>query len=459
VLIAGGGVAGLETLLGLRALAGPQVDIELLSREPEFVCRPVTVAEPFGFDRASRFGLDAITRDQGARLRIGSLRAVEATRHRALTAEGAEIEFDFLVVAAGARSMPGLRDALSFGGPGDVDAMRETMAEIGSSRFGSVAFALPPGIGWPVPLYELALLAGTRVNAKGASGVMLTLVTCEEQPLELFGAGVADAVRALLTERGVRLRTASRVLRVERGRLLVEGGGAVPADRVITLSRLVGPEVPGLAHDESGFIPTDRHGRVQGAADVYAAGDVTTFPLKQGGIAAQQADAVCRHIAARLGAAVQPREWRPVVRGLLLTGADPMRLGVEPDVQPTAARGDVEGPSGEGGRAADASSQEPEWHPTKIFGRHLGPYLARAQARRSAAVESFPGRAEPQPAGDDRAGDPLSVVLTMAEHDARCGDHGLALHLLDAAEAVSGPLPPSYQQKRSEWLAELGGRR
>jgi hypothetical protein len=72
-------------------------------------------------------------------------------------------------------------------------------------------------------------------------------------------------------------------LRVDRGRLVVDGAGAVPTDRVITLSRLAGPALAGLPHDESGFIPTDPHDRVQVAPDVYAAGDITTFPLKQGG--------------------------------------------------------------------------------------------------------------------------------------------------------------------------------
>jgi sulfide:quinone oxidoreductase len=354
-------------------------------------------------------------------------------------------------VAAGARPIPGLPGALSFGAAGDVDAVRETMGEIGSSRFGSVAFALPPGISWPLPLYELALLAGTRVNAKGASGVTLTLATCEEQPLALFGARVADAVRTLLTERGVRLRTRSRSFQVERGRLIIDGAGAVPADRVITLSRLVGPALPGLAQDESGFIPTDQHGRVHAAPDVYAAGDVTTFPLKQGGVAAQQANAVCHDIAARVGAPVQPQGFRAVVRGVLLTGAEPMRVGVEADLESPAVR-DVDERSGGARGPTDTSSQEPDWHPTKIFGRYLGPYLAREQAR---SAERSPGGFEREPVGDDRVAEPLEFVLTIAEHDARSGDHALALHMLDAAEAVAGTLPAAFQDRRSAWLDEL----
>ncbi len=47
VVIVGGGVASLETLLALRALAGGLVDVTLLSPTAEFVYRPVTVGEAF----------------------------------------------------------------------------------------------------------------------------------------------------------------------------------------------------------------------------------------------------------------------------------------------------------------------------------------------------------------------------------------------------------------------------
>ena len=56
---------------------------------------------------------------------------------------------------------------------------------------------------------------------------------------------------------------------------------------------------------------------VRGVDDVYAAGDMTTFPLKQGGIAAQMADAAASAIAVRAGVPVAQHPFRPVIRGLL----------------------------------------------------------------------------------------------------------------------------------------------
>ena len=45
VLIAGGGVAAIEAMLALHALAEDRVEIELLGAEPHFWCRPLSVAE------------------------------------------------------------------------------------------------------------------------------------------------------------------------------------------------------------------------------------------------------------------------------------------------------------------------------------------------------------------------------------------------------------------------------
>ena len=79
---------------------------------------------------------------------------------------------------------------------------------------------------------------------------------------------------------------------------LVFAGDPLPAEAVVSLPRLRGPYLPGLPHDGDGFIPVDAHGYVGNELDVYAAGDATTCPIKQGGIAAQLADAAAEAIEA-----------------------------------------------------------------------------------------------------------------------------------------------------------------
>ena len=121
-----------------------------------------------------------------------------------------------------------------------------------------------------------------------------------------------------------------------------------------------GPAIDGLPADEQGFIPVDDHGRVKGVEDVYAAGDGTNFPIKQGGLGTQQADAAAEHLAHRLGAREAPEPFRPVLRGKLLTGGESLSLSA-----------DVAGGGGEG----VASPDYLWWPPHKISSRYLAPLL------------------------------------------------------------------------------------
>jgi sulfide:quinone oxidoreductase len=130
----------------------------------------------------------------------------------------------------------------------------------------------------------------------------------------------------------------------------------------VALPRLAGIPIPGLPATRDGLLRTDAFGRVDALADVYAAGDITAFPVKQGGIATEQADAVAEMLASEAGADITPRPFEPVLRGVLMTGEDDRFL-----------RADLAGGRGNTG-AAD--TQALWWPPAKISGRYLAPYLA-----------------------------------------------------------------------------------
>ncbi len=354
-------MAGLETLLALRALAGDLVDLELLAAEPVFWYRPLAVAEPFDAGRANHFELAQIAGAAAAGFTLGQLASVDADANVARTSHGAEIAYDALVIACGALARQALAGALTFRGPADTDAIRRLLAEAESGSIRSIAFAIPTPSAWPLPLYELALLTATHLEQHDKQ-VELALVTPETAPLEIFGEAASDAVRALLNERGIRLHANCYPTRYEAGRLELVPGGSLLADRVVALPRLEGPRILGIPQDPDGFIATDLSSRIHGLTNVYAAGDITQFPIKQGGIATQQADAVAEVIAALAGADVQPRRFQPVLRGLLLTGGAPRYLRTEPH-------------GGHGGTGTVAG--EALWWPSaKIVGRYLAPFLA-----------------------------------------------------------------------------------
>jgi sulfide:quinone oxidoreductase len=359
VVIAGGGVAGLEATLALQDLAPELVEIEVLAPEEDFTYRPLAVAEPFLAGEVRRFPLRPLVEGAGATLRPTSVVGVDPGRRVVRTAEGEEVGYDALLLALGARPVETVPGALTFRGPTDGPALAALLKQALDGEIHRIVFALPSGVTWPLPLYELALLTGTYLTDRGGMGVEITLVTPEETPLGIFGAAGSDAIRELFEARGVGLHGHATPVRFENGVLQVTHEGRIEADRVVALPRLVGPKLPGVPSDANGFVPTDQHGRVGSEVDVYAAGDLTQFPLKQGGIATQQADAAATAIAAQAGASVEPEPFRPVLRGLLLTGMVPRYLRAE------------------AGTARSAVDTEPLWWPpAKIVGRYLAPFLA-----------------------------------------------------------------------------------
>ena len=127
------------------------------------------------------------------------------TRARSSTWDGRELSYEILVVAVGAqpdRRDPGQRDGT---GPGYTGRFRTVLRELDERRIRRVAFAVPAGASWPLPLYELALMTAAHVAERGLRKFELSLVTPEQAPLELFGSPASAAVRALLEERGIEL--------------------------------------------------------------------------------------------------------------------------------------------------------------------------------------------------------------------------------------------------------------
>jgi sulfide:quinone oxidoreductase len=372
VLVVGGGVAALEGMLALRALAEERIDIELLSARETFSYRPLAVAEPFGLGEAVTFPVAEAAEQCKAELSIGALTSVDTGRRVVQTSWHDEIEYGALLLACGARPGPSLPGALSFRGSDDVAAFGRLLAAAEAGEIGRIAFAVPGGIVWPLPLYELALLTAAHFAGSVGSRVELAFVTPEKTPLAIFGETASAAIAELFEARGIELHAGAYPSAFERGQLELVPGETLGADAVVALPRLEGPRIEGLPHDTDGFVPTDPTGRVDGFEDVFAAGDATAFPIKQGGIAAQQADAAAESIAELAGAPVVPTPFTPVLRGLLLTGAIPSYL-----------RAELGGGHGE---TSTVSAEPLWWPPSKIVGRYLAPFLAAYEVD----VESAP---------------------------------------------------------------------
>ena len=212
-----------------------------------------------------------------------------------------------------------------------------------------------------LPIYEIALMTQRRALERGRT-LKLAIVTPEPAPLAIFGSEASEAVAGLLAARGIELGGRRPRQRGRRRRADSHSGG--PAARARCGGR---PAADGGAWDrrgcpdDGGFLPIDLHARVKGVEGVYGAGDGTNFPIKQGRLGTQQADAAAAEIAPGRALRSSPEPFHPVLRGKLLTGEESVHLA--PDV------------AGGGGGGA-ASADYLWWPPQKIGGRYLAAWLA-----------------------------------------------------------------------------------
>lgn len=361
VVIAGGGVAALETALALHVLAGDRVKLTLLAPTTDFIYRPVAVLEPFVRAPPRRLALARVAAELGATLEHDGLAAVDCDRRVLHTVGQRELRYDALVVAVGARICEVLPDVVAMDISRMDESLRGLIAEIDSASVRSLAFVAPRAA-WPLPAYELALLGRRHARSRNVDPDIM-IVTEEQQPLAAFGESVSAALAGLLADADIQMMVGARV-ESSAGKLIANPGEReLRFDRVVAVPRLAGPAITGLPVDVDGFLPVTSYCEVSGVERVYAAGDATDFPVKFGGIAAQQADAAATMIASMAGAPIEPRPFTGIVHGVLLSG------GTQGSLYFTARI--------EGGLARDSRiSENPTWSSeAKIAARYMGSYL------------------------------------------------------------------------------------
>jgi sulfide:quinone oxidoreductase len=361
-LIAGGGIAGIEAALALRDLAGDLVEVDLRDPRREFVFRPFAVGEPYGTARVLRYDLRQVAERCGASFHADGIVSVDPERRLAVTRDGERLSYDYLVVASGVRMLAAIPGAVTFWGVADEGQVGDVIADLCAGSLRRLVFTMPGGCSWALPLYELALLAATELAKVGSRDACLTVVTPEGAPLELFGRRVGEQMGELLEDRNIEVVAGAHPVEFENGRLGLVPGNEVEADAVISLPRLEGRQIAGVPHDADGFVGVDEHGRAVGWEGIFAAGDITAFPVKQGGIATQQADVVAEAIAAEAGADVNPRPFEPILRGVLWTGREPRYLYG----RPTGGHGEM-----------SSLGERSQWSPQdgKVIGRYLTAFI------------------------------------------------------------------------------------
>lgn len=367
-VICGAGIAGVEAALRLRRLAGDRVQITLISPDDELVYRPLAVHEPFARAGARRYPIERIADDLGARWVRDAVESVDPAGSTVHAAGGGKVPYDALLLALGGREETPLDHAHVFTDRNADETYHGIVQDIEAGYVTSLVLVQPDGPTWPLPLYELALMTAERADSMNMKP-QITLVTPDARPLDAFGGGAAEAVEPLLDEAGITLFTASAAHVPSARHVVIEPAGTeLHPEQIVTLPRILGPGIPGItAAAPHGFVPIDTHCRVRDTGgSVFAAGDATDFPIKHGGIAAQQADTAAAGVAHLAGAAEPPPPFEPVIRGMLLTGRNPLYLAAHV----------VEGR----GWHSEIYEQPPWPADEKVIAAELGPYLRSREA-------------------------------------------------------------------------------
>ena len=129
-----------------------------------------------------------------------------------------------------------------------------------------------------------------------------------------------------------------------------------------------------------------------------------------------------------------PEPFRPVLRGLLLTGGRSLYLRTE--LGPGGQREHRLLPT-----PGTASHGALWWPPAKVAGRYLTCFVAASMSSGPVLEDRAPGT---PPEG-------LDLIVQAAEEDAAAGDHESAVQAVDDAEAWLGPLPTDVGDRRDEW--------
>src|SRR5262245_34691616 len=134
VVIAGGGIAGLEALIGLHELAGERLDLTLIAPDQDFVYRPLHVEEPFTQQPAEQPELAPIARELGAEFVQRAVAGAEPGEHRLELDDGSTIDYDCAVLCVGARNKAAFERGVTFTSGRDLAHLDAVLSNLASQE-------------------------------------------------------------------------------------------------------------------------------------------------------------------------------------------------------------------------------------------------------------------------------------------------------------------------------------
>ncbi len=333
VLVGGGhSHVGALKMFAMKPLAG--VRITLITREvhtPYSGMLPGYIAGHYGLDDC-HIDLRPLAQLAGARLYHDSAVRLDLVGKRVICAGRPPVDYDVVSIDIGSAPrtdlVPGAAEHVVPVKPiGRFverwhDVAERILAESGRMRIGLVG----AGAGGTELTLSIQHRLGRILAEKGVAADRLEfhLFTDMAEVMTTHNARVRGKFTRILAERGVRVHTDTRVVRVDGGHIECERGETFEVDEVLWVTQAGAQSWPGesgLDVDEHGFIRVDDTLRSLSHPDVFAAGDIANVvdhPRPKAGVfAVRQGPPLHRNLR-RVLVGKQPKSFSPQKRFLSL---------------------------------------------------------------------------------------------------------------------------------------------
>ncbi len=333
VLVLGGGVGGTlaANLIARklkREIAAGQAKVTVVDATGSHAYQPGYMYIAMGHEKPQKLVRpEKSLLDGNVELVIDAVTAIDAPGRSVTLASGATMTFDQLVIALGARILPGElpnfeAEAHHFYTPEAAARLRQALDAFRGGRI-VIGIAGIPYKCPPAPL-EVAFLVDSELRERGLRDkTELTFLSPINRAFTI--ESVSDMATPIFEDKGIRLELLAGVSEIDAERKVVvtDAFEEHPYDLLICVPPHKGPQVlidSGLA-PKSGWLPTDRATlQVKKVAkptpgtpdediprypNVYALGDTTDLPLSKAGSTAHFEAPV---IAERVAAGIQGRE-------------------------------------------------------------------------------------------------------------------------------------------------------
>lgn len=287
IVILGAGFAALTAVRELRKRS-PHARISLIAPKAEFVYLPSLIWIPSGLRKGSDLILPLATflKDHAVEFIAGRVTGLKDAGRTVLTDNG-EIQNDALIIATGGRfikKLPGIEHALTLcEGVPAAEAIRDRVNAMTSGRI-ALGFGGNPNEPSAMrggPMFELLFGLDTLLRRQGKRDkIELTFFNAAAEPGKRLGEKAVSGLLAEMAKRRIDTHLGHKPLGFSEKGVDTEGGH-INADLILFMPGLTGPAwapEAGLTLSPGGFFKADEYCRVEGAENVFVAGDAGSFP-------------------------------------------------------------------------------------------------------------------------------------------------------------------------------------